>query len=184
MGLSSLDVILSAIFRYGCIWGRVSGSSEAFYGFLWWEGWVEELKFREVGEWTDGSRIGGRAAGAEREVYTVEWMHKPDIVTPAGIRQAHPLHPRAPAHLEYLVQKSDTGPAIQYLAPYSVSVLVVNNLYHVRGFSVSQIDSLARALIGQTQFVYTVSTVGATARKPPCRAIYRKNTVAPTDTEC
>jgi len=30
-------------------------------------------------------------------------MHMPDIITPAGIRQAHPvrIHPKAPAHLKW-----------------------------------------------------------------------------------
>jgi len=37
---------------------------------------------------------------AKREVRVGERMHMPDIVTPAGIRQAYPLHPKAPAHLK------------------------------------------------------------------------------------
>jgi len=28
-------------------------------------------------------------------------MHMPDLVTPAGIRQAYPLHSKAPAHLKW-----------------------------------------------------------------------------------
>jgi len=29
------------------------------------------------------------------------WMFEPDIVTPAGIKQAYPIHPKAPAHLRW-----------------------------------------------------------------------------------
>jgi len=40
-------------------------------------------------------------ARAKREVEMGERMHWPDIVTPAGIRQAYPLHSRAPAHMRW-----------------------------------------------------------------------------------
>ena len=38
-------------------------------------------------------------ARAKKEVEMGEWMHRPDIVTPAGTRQAYTLHSRAPAYL-------------------------------------------------------------------------------------
>jgi len=38
---------------------------------------------------------------AKKEVAMGELMHWPDIVTPAGIRQAYPLHSRAPTHLSW-----------------------------------------------------------------------------------
>jgi len=50
-------------------------------------------------------------------------MHWPDIVTPAGIRQAYPLHSRALAHLNWSRQAirgltylvTDKGPQRQWL---------------------------------------------------------------------
>jgi len=46
---------------------------------------------------------GNEAAGssAKEEVWRGERMHWPDIVTPVGIRQAFPLHSKAPDHLKY-----------------------------------------------------------------------------------
>jgi len=38
---------------------------------------------------------------AKREVRMGIRMHKPDIATLAGIRQAHPIHPKAPKHLRW-----------------------------------------------------------------------------------
>ena len=38
---------------------------------------------------------------AKQEVWVGQKMHKPDIATPAGIRQAHPIHPKAPPHLKW-----------------------------------------------------------------------------------
>jgi len=47
----------------------------------------------------EGNEAADRKAKMEVEM---DWrMHKPDIMTPAGIRQAHPLHPKAPAHLHW-----------------------------------------------------------------------------------
>ena len=40
-------------------------------------------------------------ARAKREVKLGKRMHKPDIVTPAGIRQAYRLHAGAPVHLKW-----------------------------------------------------------------------------------
>jgi len=50
-------------------------------------------------------------------------MLKPDVVTPAGIRQAHPLHPKAPTHLRWSTKAikglvymvADKGPQRQWL---------------------------------------------------------------------
>jgi len=39
--------------------------------------------------------------GAKEEAWMGERMHKPAIITPAGIRQAFPLHARAPDHLKW-----------------------------------------------------------------------------------
>jgi len=60
---------------------------------------------------------------ARMEVWMGERMHWPDIVTPAGFRQAFSLHGRAPSHLRwnrvtlrgltYLV--TDKGPQRQWL---------------------------------------------------------------------
>jgi len=62
-------------------------------------------------------------ARAKREVRRGRRMHKPDIVTPAGIRQAYRLHGGTPAHLSwsrwalrgltYMV--TDKGPQAQWL---------------------------------------------------------------------
>jgi len=38
---------------------------------------------------------------AKQEAWMGERMHGPDIVTPAGIRQAFPLHSKTPAHLKW-----------------------------------------------------------------------------------
>jgi len=60
---------------------------------------------------------------AKEEVNRGVWMNKPDIVTPAGIRQAYRLHGKAPKHLSwsrwavrgltYMV--TDKGPQAQWL---------------------------------------------------------------------
>jgi len=60
---------------------------------------------------------------AKGEVNRGVWMNKPDIVTPAGIRQAYRLHGKAPKHLNwsrwavrgltYMV--TDKGPQAQWL---------------------------------------------------------------------
>jgi len=50
-------------------------------------------------------------------------MHKPDIVTPAGIKQAHSIYPKAPAHLRWPTRAikglvyivTDKGPQRQWL---------------------------------------------------------------------
>jgi len=99
--------------------------------YKWMEGWkkdevqivIRELAEAEVEEWTDGSRprqmeerprtlmwvkghdgVEGneeadrKAKGAVRKG---KRMHKPDIATPAGIRQAFRIHEGAPAHLKW-----------------------------------------------------------------------------------
>ena len=60
---------------------------------------------------------------AKEGVWMGERMHRPDIVTPAGIRQAYPLHDKAPAHLSWPRQairgltylETDKGPQRQWL---------------------------------------------------------------------
>jgi len=47
----------------------------------------------------EGSEQAGKKA--KEGVWIGERMHWPDIVTPAGIRQAYPLHDKAPAHLSW-----------------------------------------------------------------------------------
>jgi len=49
---------------------------------------------------------------AKKEVEMGWHIQQLDIVTPAGIRQAHPLHPKAPAHLFALVHQSDQRPSL------------------------------------------------------------------------
>jgi len=50
----------------------------------------------------DGVEGNERAdARAKKEVKRGKRMHKPDIVTPAGIRQEYGLHAGAPAHLKW-----------------------------------------------------------------------------------
>jgi len=44
---------------------------------------------------------------AKREVLMRQRMHKPDIATPAGIPQAHPIHPMATP--SEVVQGNDEG---------------------------------------------------------------------------
>jgi len=73
--------------------------------------WIEERLVRQMAEkpralmWVKGhSGVGGNEEAdgrAKREVWMGERMHWPDIVTPAGIRQAFPLHDRAPGHLQW-----------------------------------------------------------------------------------
>jgi len=78
--------------------------------------WIEEKLVRQMMErhrrlmWVrghTGSGIEGNEAldrRAKMEVRMGKRMHLPDIATAAGIRQAFPLHPKAPAHLS-----RDTG---------------------------------------------------------------------------
>ena len=62
-------------------------------------------------------------AMAKREVRKGQRMHKPDIVTPAGIRQAYRPHEGAPAHLKWCRMAirglthmiTDKGPQAQWL---------------------------------------------------------------------
>jgi len=71
--------------------------------------WVEERLCAQMIErprtlmWVkghDGVRGNEKAdESAKREVRRGKRMHKPDIVTPAGIRQAYRLHGGTPAHL-------------------------------------------------------------------------------------
>jgi len=73
--------------------------------------WIEERLARQMAErsrvlmWVNGHNgtKGNEAADerAKREVWMGKRMHMPDIVTPAGIRQAHPLRAKAPAHLKW-----------------------------------------------------------------------------------
>jgi len=95
--------------------------------------WIEERLVRQMAKrprvllWVkghDGVEV-NEAAGsrAKEKVWRGERMHWPDIVTPPGIRQAFPLHSRAPDHLKwsivalrgltYLV--TDKGPQRQWL---------------------------------------------------------------------
>jgi len=55
--------------------------------------WVKGHDGREGNEAAD--------ARAKREIWMGERMHMPDIVTPTDIRQAHPLHGKAPADLKW-----------------------------------------------------------------------------------
>jgi len=73
--------------------------------------WIEERLARQMTErprtlmWIkghDGVRGNEEAdAMAKREVRKGKQMHKPDIVTPAGIRQTYRLHASTPAHLKW-----------------------------------------------------------------------------------
>ena len=61
--------------------------------------------------------------GAKWEIWMGERMHKPDIVILAGIRQAYPLHSKAPDHLSWSRQairdltylETDKNPPRQWL---------------------------------------------------------------------
>ena len=77
-----------------------------------------------MGERPYGIRGNGEAdARAKKEVWMGQRMLKPDIVTPAGIRQAYPIHPKAPAHLQWsrmalrglTYMHTDKGPQAQWL---------------------------------------------------------------------
>jgi len=47
----------------------------------------------------DGNEVADQRAKQEVEM---GWrMHNPDIATPAGIWQAHPMHHKAPAHMRW-----------------------------------------------------------------------------------
>ena len=95
--------------------------------------WIEERLVEQMKERTrtlmwvrghdgvEGNEMADRKA--KEEVHRGEWMNKPDIVTPAGIRQAYRLHGKAPKHLSwsrwavrgltYMV--TDKGPQAQWL---------------------------------------------------------------------
>ena len=95
--------------------------------------WIEERLARQMIErprtlmWVKGHNgvEGNEQADtrAKREVWLGERMHWPDIVTPAGIRQAYPLHARAPEQLSWPRQalrgltylETDKGPQLQWL---------------------------------------------------------------------
>jgi len=48
---------------------------------------------------TDGNE---EADGREKQEVEMGWrMYSPDIATPVGIKQAHPMHPKAPAHMRW-----------------------------------------------------------------------------------
>jgi len=96
--------------------------------------WIEERLVTQMIErprtlmWVKGhDGVDGNEMADKRAKREVEWgerMHKPDIVTPAGIRQAYRLHGGAPAHinwsrwalrgLTYMV--TDKGPQAQWMA--------------------------------------------------------------------
>jgi len=73
--------------------------------------WIEERLVRQMVErprtlmWVKGHNgtVGNERADAraKEEVERGKRMHKPDIVTPAGIRQDHRPHAGAPAHLKW-----------------------------------------------------------------------------------
>ena len=50
-------------------------------------------------------------------------MNRPDVATPAGVKQAHPLHPKAPKHIRWSTKAmkwlvymvTDKGPQRQWL---------------------------------------------------------------------
>jgi len=75
------------------------------------QSWIEEALKKQMQErsgvlmWVKGHSGEVRNEEADRRAkmeVEMGWrMQKPDIVTPAGIRQAHPLHPKAPAHLRW-----------------------------------------------------------------------------------
>ena len=95
--------------------------------------WIEERLVKQMAErprelmWVKGhDGVEGNEmadARAKREVRRGRRMHKPDIVTPAGIRQAYRLHEKTPAHLSwsrwairgltYMV--TDKGPQAQWM---------------------------------------------------------------------
>jgi len=52
---------------------------------------------------------------AKQEVWIGERMHWPDIVTPAGIRQAYTLHARAPGTPGAHILETDKGPQRQWM---------------------------------------------------------------------
>jgi len=73
--------------------------------------WIEERLVEQMEErprtlmWVkghdgiEGNELADRKA--KEEVSRGVWMNKPDIVTPAGIRQAYRLHGKAPKHLSW-----------------------------------------------------------------------------------
>jgi len=73
--------------------------------------WIEERIVRQITErprtlmWVKGhDGVEGNESADARAKMEVEKgirMHKPDIVTPAGMRQAYRLHARPPAHLKW-----------------------------------------------------------------------------------
>jgi len=95
--------------------------------------WIEERLVEQMNErqrtlmWVKGhDGVEGNEKAdrtAKEEVHKGVWMNKPDIVTPAGIRQTYRLHGKAPKHLSwsrwalrgltYMV--TDKGPQAQWL---------------------------------------------------------------------
>jgi len=95
--------------------------------------WIEERLVQQMAErprelmWVKGhdGTEGNEMADmrAKREVRRGRRMHKPDVATPAGIRQAYRIHGKTPAHLSwsrwairgltYMV--TDKGPQAQWL---------------------------------------------------------------------
>ena len=95
--------------------------------------WIEERLVKQMKErprtlmWVKGhdgvERNEEADMKAKEGVNRGVWMHKPDIVTPAGIRQAYKLHGKAPKHLSwsrwavrgltYMV--TDKGPQAQFV---------------------------------------------------------------------
>ena len=77
-----------------------------------------------MGESHDGIEGNEQAdSRAKLEVWMGERIHWPDIITPADIRQAYPLHAKAPEHLKWPRQalrgltylETDRGPQRQWL---------------------------------------------------------------------
>jgi len=95
--------------------------------------WIEEELVRQVREkprcliWVRGYQgTGGNEKAdkrAKQEVVMGRDMHQPDIAAPAGIRQAHRIYPRAPAHLRWSARAikglvymvTDKGPQRQWI---------------------------------------------------------------------
>jgi len=95
--------------------------------------WIEERLATQMAErprtlmWVKGhDGVDGNEMADKKAKSEVEWgerMHMPDIVTPAGIRQAYRLHGKAPAHLKwtrwalrgltYMI--TDKGPQAQWM---------------------------------------------------------------------